>query len=523
QIASRRPPALKAIMPIAGTDNRFTDDAHYVGGLLGLPNLDWGILMKSVMAGPPDPSIVGDAWEAMWQARLDATPSIIARWVQHQRFDSYWQRGAAALNYGAIQCPTYIVAGWLDTYSNPVGRLLKYIDVPKKALIGPWTHTYPEVATPIGVDWQYEEVRWWYHWLLGEETGIMAEPMLWAFMPYSTAPEYRPEPVPGRWIAETQWPSDTITSKKLWLSESGLTEVGPSNEKYTFKSDIPIGRSKPEWLDRLPGEQSPDDKHSLVFDSEPLQEDLEIFGYPQVHLRIAADKPVASLTVRLTDVLSERQSWLVSYVIRNLTHRDTHIAPSLLEPGQFYNISLPLFMTAHRFKTGHRIRIAISDGLWPMTCPILDAATLTIDTVSSFVELPVRPVEAEPQALPFDAIVRSNNGKAFEVHLMEADESGRYHYQRQTPEYSYAEREVGTILSTTNSKYCELLPNSESIWRHHIRQGWQRGDWHCAIEADIEVAASINSFRVKESLYAYKSGERFFEKTTDEEIERNML
>ena len=94
QTAMRNPPALKAIMPMACSDRRYTDDAHYVGGCLGLTNFKWGVNFKGVMAGPPDPAIAGPAWERMWRERLEASPPIIARWTEHQHEDCYWRHGS---------------------------------------------------------------------------------------------------------------------------------------------------------------------------------------------------------------------------------------------------------------------------------------------------------------------------------------------------------------------------------------------------------------------------------------------
>lgn len=74
QVAARAPRALKAIMPMGCCDNRFTDDAHYIGGALGHTNFQWGIHFKNVMAGPPDPAVFGEGWEAAWRQRLEATP-----------------------------------------------------------------------------------------------------------------------------------------------------------------------------------------------------------------------------------------------------------------------------------------------------------------------------------------------------------------------------------------------------------------------------------------------------------------
>ena len=59
-----------------------------------------------------------------------------------------------------------MVDGWGDPYSNIIGRLLANLKVPRKGLIGPWGHIYPNLANPIGLQWQYEEVRWWQQWLM---------------------------------------------------------------------------------------------------------------------------------------------------------------------------------------------------------------------------------------------------------------------------------------------------------------------------------------------------------------------
>ncbi len=62
QVAARRPPALKAVITAYSTDNRYTDDIHYMGGLLLNDNLWWGTIMLAYQSRPLDPEIVGDTW-----------------------------------------------------------------------------------------------------------------------------------------------------------------------------------------------------------------------------------------------------------------------------------------------------------------------------------------------------------------------------------------------------------------------------------------------------------------------------
>ena len=64
QIAARRPPALKAIVTICSTDDRYADDAHYMGGTLLTAGLEWAsFFLLNVPSA--DPMLVGESWRAM--------------------------------------------------------------------------------------------------------------------------------------------------------------------------------------------------------------------------------------------------------------------------------------------------------------------------------------------------------------------------------------------------------------------------------------------------------------------------
>ena len=169
QIAARRPPALKAIVTICSTDDRYADDAHYMGGtFLTTAGLEWAFFFFSLMCLPPDPALVGDSWRAMWLERLQNIPLFQENWLQHQRRDAYWKHGSVCEDYTAIQCPVYAVGGWTDGYKNAIPRLLEGLKVPRKGLIGPWAHAYPHFALPgPQIGFLQEILRWWDHWLKG--------------------------------------------------------------------------------------------------------------------------------------------------------------------------------------------------------------------------------------------------------------------------------------------------------------------------------------------------------------------
>src|SRR5205085_9983965 len=94
QVAALRPPALKAIITLCSTDDRYADDVHYMGGALITENEMWSNFMLVKNAMPPDPQTVGDAWRAMWLERLGANHSWSEHWLNHQRRDAYWKQGS---------------------------------------------------------------------------------------------------------------------------------------------------------------------------------------------------------------------------------------------------------------------------------------------------------------------------------------------------------------------------------------------------------------------------------------------
>jgi putative CocE/NonD family hydrolase len=521
QVAARRPPALKAIMPLGCCDDRFTDDAHYIGGALGRTNMQWGVLFKTVMAAPPNPAVFGSGWEAAWRARLEATPPILERWLRHQRFDEYWRRGSVALEPEAIACPVYVVDGWADTYVNAVDRLLRTLSVPAKGIVGPWGHTYPW-ASNVGLDWAHEEVRWWRHWLMGEATGIMDEPRLRVFMPYQTTAQAAPEPAAGRWIAEADWPSAEVAARTLHLTEGGLTEA-PGDGTAVVDGARLAGLAKPEWLDRLPAEQSEDDARCLVFDTEPLAEDLEILGAPTVRLTLAADQPVAHVAVRLCAVTPEGQSWLVAYALRNLTHRDSHTAPEALTPGQTVTVDLPMAFVAHRFAKGQRLRLAISESLWPLVWPSPATARLTLELAGCRLELPVRPIESEPAPMPIPQLPQ---GPGAERPLpLRPQPDGRVVEAEIPAETTVRPRGAEVAITRRRSTHAEISPGDPSSchWAQTARTAFAADGFDCAVEAAYDLTADPARFHLTESLKAWKDGALVFERETRADIPRDLL
>ncbi len=531
QTAALAPPALKAIMPMCASDMRYTDDAHYIGGAFALTGLKWATSMKLVMAGPPDPQITGPRWEAAWRARLAATPAIAARWLGHQTNDAYWRQGSVAIDYDAIRCPTYVVGGLVDSYGNAIPRLLAKLKVPCKGVYGPWKHGYPAPASPgPGLDWAFEEVRWWRHWLMGEETGVMSEPMLRVYMPDATAAEVWPGAIPGRWIAEAAWPAPAIVPRAYHLGRGGLHEEPQPAETARYVADRVVGLGKVEWVPfaptELPAEQSADDARSLTFDSAPLAEDVEIPDAPALHVRVASDRALAKIAVRLTEAASDGRSWLVSYGLLNLTHRDGHGRPAALAPGQAYDIAVALNFTAHRFSEGSRIRVAVSESLWPLVWPSPQIVTLTFDLAASRLELPVRPRPANEAPMPIASAPPSPpNPKSWPT-LTVTEAHGVAHIVETWPRSESAIADIDETVSGGGPNVVLAMDAGDPlscVWRAEQTAGFKRPGWDVALQAEVAIRASATHFQVSERLFASLNGETAADATHQTKIPRHLM
>jgi putative CocE/NonD family hydrolase len=405
QVAALRPAALRAIMTLCSTDDRYADDAHYMGGCLLNENLQWGAILMTYNALPPDPEIVGERWRSMWLERLEHAVPFPAVWMQHPWRDDYWKHGSVCEDYAAIQCPVYAIGGWADAYSNAIPRLMGGLRCPRKALIGPWAHVFPHDGIPgPAIGFLQEALRWWDYWLKGRDTGIMEEPMMRVWMQESVPPQPQYDERPGRWIAEDVWPSERIRGRTLYLNPGTLAAEPAGRTGQSFTSPQTTGVVAGEWCafgadGEMPLDQRPDEGRSLTFDSEPLCEPLEILGAPVVELELESDCAVGLIAVRLDDVMPDGTSARVTYGLLNLPHRDSHERPSPMIPGRPYRIRLALNDIAHAFPAGHRLRLALATSYWPLAWPPPDANTLTVYAGVSTLQLPARPRRAADEQL----------------------------------------------------------------------------------------------------------------------------
>jgi len=410
QVAMHQPPHLKAIVPINATDDRYTDDVHYRGGALHTFDqvTTYGAAMPARNALPTLPEHAGDRWLDLWTEHLNGNPLWLATWLEHQTDGPYWRAASLRPGYDRIRCPVFICGGWQDAYRNATLRVFQHVSVPKKCIVGPWTHSFPDQGNPgPGVDFMGMVVRWFDHWLKGIDTGFTEEPALLVYVQEHTPPRPRRTSTPGFWRAEPGWPVPGAGEKAFYLGAEGGLRDAPSaeggEERYEYRATVGtqnLGWGGCPWIG-APADQRPDEMYALVYTSPALTERTHVLGNPKAVIHFASTAPVVNLVCKLSDVAPDGSSALVTTGLLNVTHRASHERPEALTPGEVYEVTVELDATGYVFAAGHRIRLAVSSSDWPNTWPSPYPATNRVfyggGRVSRLV-LPVAPPKEADQA-----------------------------------------------------------------------------------------------------------------------------
>jgi putative CocE/NonD family hydrolase len=540
QIAARKPPALKAIVSICSTDDRYADDIHYMGGCLLNDNAAWNAYMFSINTTPPDPTMVGDKWRDLWLGRLQGSGLWLEDWLEHQTRDDFFKHGSVCENYDDIEAAVYAVGGWADGYSNAVFRLLDNLRAPCKGLVGPWAHKYPHFAEPgPAIGFLQECIRWWDYWLKGKDTGIMNEPLLRCWMEDSVPPRTYYRERPGRWVAEAAWPSANISPTTFYLNRDGLGETAGATTHLDISSPLNVGLMAGQWCPHgldpdLAGDQRNETGGSLVFDSERLSAGMEILGAPIIELDLSCDRPQGMVAVCLSEVLPDGAATRVSYGLLNLSHRDSHEFPERLEPGKDYRVRIQLNDAGHRFEAGNRIRVAISSSYWPIAWPSPEKTTLSITAATSLISLPVRPQNADDNKLAAFAEPECSALLDKTVHR-KPDYSWRIEQDMVTGQFivnqwfdegrtTYNEHNGWTVEST-HDEYFTIHPDDPTSARLEITwtELYERDNWQISSRTHTVVTSTPTHFVLEARLEAREGDEIVHTQTWDRKFERNQV
>lgn len=535
QVAALAPPALKAIVTVCSTTDRYADDIHYKGGCLLKENFGWSCQMLSYSSRPPDPAVVGDAWRKMWIERLEAEPLLASIWMRHQHRDAYWKHGSICEDYDAIRAAVLSFSGWADNYMNTTSHLLCNLNAPTKGIVGPWVHQYPHQADPAPqIGFLQEALRWWDHWLKGQETGVETDPAYRAYLQETIRPARMQSARKGNWLAEQSWPSPRVTPRTLALTGSGqLADIGdeftqpvksPLDCGFGVGSYFPMSGTVPQ----MPGDQQDDDARSACFDLTEHDDDLCIVGAPTVRLRLKSDKPQAHLAIRLCEIHPDGASNRVTYGVLNLCHRESHEFPSEIPVDTPFDITLPLDQIAYRVNSGMKLRLAISTNYWPFLWPLPEQATVTI--MSGELELPVHQgtendewtFEEAEGATPWAH--RPIRPMSHERTVVTDQTSGEIAFHVFDDMGRNEDTSHGLISDSTSREVWRIHPDdplcasAEISWTQEL----EREDWRIRTETSSKMWSDHGFFYLSATISAFEGDDLVFEKEFEDKIERKF-
>lgn len=396
QIAARRPPGLKAILPGEATEDLFQDDIHFIDGLFHYDEYELSMEVQPAITRYPDFPLD----EKSLAERFDNPPWSLA-YKKQQRDGKFWQASLFPARYDAIQVPVLMIGGWYDGYRDSIPRMLEKLKAPAWGIVGPWNHSGPDSGRPgPPIEWRREAVRFFDQYLKGKDTGFSKQPRLAVYVRQSYPPGADRKTIPGQWRYEEGWPIRRTKDTTLHLTpEHTLAAAAPAPGFHALAYVASTGEAAGFWWGELTPDQRSADAWSLVYDSGPLSEDIEILGFPKALLRAAADAPLANWFARLSDVAPDGQVTLVTGAGLSGAQRGSASQPAPLTRGQRYPLEVEMHFTSWVFPKGHRVRLAVSNALWPMIWPTPYAMTAQLSlggADGSRLVLPVIPAEARP-------------------------------------------------------------------------------------------------------------------------------
>lgn len=300
---------------------------------------------------------------------------------QWQRLQEWVRPTSPRLFADRIRCPVFILHGWHDMGMPPneVIALFQRLDVPKKLYLGGGGHDGQDSAQADQLRQTLIE-RWLDHWLKGEETGILDEPLIC----YARRPGWDH-------VTVDALPTADVQPQTFYLHAGGsLQRQAPVRpDTHANVNNVPLD---PDYTlssaiyDDMAGVPAAWAREAVAFESEPLPDALEILGAPGARFHMLANRPAFQVHAQLYDVAADGTATLISR---------GHFGTRQADPGRHVTVEIPLRAIGYAVDGSHRLRLTVSnydiDYVFPYFEPFC-ARLYHDNTHPSFLTLPVRPL-----------------------------------------------------------------------------------------------------------------------------------
>ncbi len=524
------PEALRAVIAVCATHDRYEDDIHHMGGCLLGDTFEWGATLPAILGAPPTANAGAD-WLELWRERIRGAGFPLEAWVRERARGAYWRRGSVIRQADRLARPILAVGGWTDRYSSSVTALLSARPDLVWGVVGPWGHQYPDQGRPgPAIGFQQLALEWWNRWLSDPP-----EPPDWPrlrtwlreFEPPADAVDRRN----GRWIQSG--PPMRHTRPTGWhAGGEGLTATAPAGGGWDVPADLRVGVAGGDtgYFGRhggLPLDQAEDDALSLNFDTRPLEADCIVFGRAELRLRVAAASPLRQLSLRLNHAAPDGTSARVVLAMRNLALDDDFDAPAEPFGAGPRSVRVAFPPTAYRFRRGHRIRLSIASSYWPTVWP--SPGTGGVRLLYAYLSLPVFEGVPEPLARPFPEPLKLPPVPSYETvcapplerfSRVESDGARRSGWRQPYTEVFH--RDVETAYGFETRGEYRIVPDDplSASCRFDHRAAYRRPDGTARLRCTVRARSTAEAHELSGRLRAEWNGEPFGERDWFQAIPR---
>jgi putative CocE/NonD family hydrolase len=326
-----------------------------------------------------------------WADWLKDTAPYLADYLAHPHDGPYWEPVNLYKHHQNIRTPMYHIGSWYDVFQE--GTLGNFTGIVRrgrpqarttqKLLMGPWGHLLPYAVPTTGgtgeidfgpdaaIDVHAVELRWFDHWLKGNDTGLMREPPIKIFVMGENV-----------WREEQEWPLARTQYTRYYFGSQGAANSLHGNGRLSL--DPPAQESPDTFVydphdpvptrggnalvipmgvyDQRPVEERRD---VLCYTSEPLAEALEITGPILVKLYAASSALDTDFTAKLAAVRPDGYAQNLADGIIRARYRESRANPSPITPGVVYEYTIDLWSTSVVLQAGYRLRVDIASANFP--------------------------------------------------------------------------------------------------------------------------------------------------------------
>ena len=316
-------------------------------------------------------------------------------WLAHPEYDDYWQRICIEDSHQEISVPSINFGGWYDVFLG--GTIRNYVGMREmgptddarrgqRLIIGPWVHggaptnmsgeyNFGTRSAAAAIDLMGRTLRYYDHWLKGEDNGVAEEPPVNIFVMGSNV-----------WRHENEWPLARAQETKYFLHSKGRANTlngdgwlspDPAGEEpsdvYVYNPIDPVPTlggqlcCDPAFQASGAYDQRPVEVREdvLVYTTPPMEQDTEVTGPVTVTLYASSSARDTDFTAKLVDVEPSGYARNLTDGIIRARYRRPRQPADLIGPGQVYEFTIDLWATSNVFKKGHAIRIEVSSSNFP--------------------------------------------------------------------------------------------------------------------------------------------------------------